>query len=135
MDGELEERLNTLPGKVFSGKKHPLPETKVVFFCYARPARDKETSTDGSEEVWSIEAGDVQWYLYDIENEQILEDAVDIGNAIRSEPETPRICAIEQKTLGEIRAKMERHIKNTYLKRVQAPIGVKAILKAWMELN
>ena len=54
---------------------------------------------------------------------------------IRSEPDTPRHCAIEQATLSQIRAKIEKHIKNTYLKQVQAPIGVKPVLKAWMELN
>jgi len=33
------------------------------------------------------------------------------------------------KTLSEIITSIEKHIKNTYLKKVQAPIGVKAILK------
>jgi hypothetical protein len=42
---------------------------------------------------------------------------------------------MDQQTLSEIRAKIDRHIKNTYLRQVQAPIGVKPILKAWMELN
>lgn len=30
---------------------------------------------------------------------------------------------------------VEKHIKNTYFKKVQAPVGVKAALKAWMELS
>ena len=55
--------------------------------------------------------------------------------AIRSTPDTPRRCVIEQATLSGIRAKVEKHIKNTFLKRMQAPVGVKPILKAWMELN
>ena len=38
-------------------------------------------------------------------------------------------------TLSEIRGKIEKHIKNTFLKAMQAPIGVKPVLKAWMELN
>ena len=33
------------------------------------------------------------------------------------------------------RGKVLKHIKNTYLKQVNAPIGVNPILKAWMELN
>lgn len=33
------------------------------------------------------------------------------------------------------RESVERHIKNSYLKQVQAPIGVKPVLKAWMELS
>ncbi len=55
--------------------------------------------------------------------------------AIRCTPETPRRCVIEQATLSEIRGKIEKHIKNTFLKAMQAPIGVKPVLKAWMELN
>jgi hypothetical protein len=35
----------------------------------------------------------------------------------------------------EIRAKVEKHIKNTYLKRVDAPAGVSPSLRCWMELN
>jgi len=34
-----------------------------------------------------------------------------------------------------VREKIEKHIKNTYLKKVQAPLGVEPVLKAWMELN
>jgi hypothetical protein len=33
------------------------------------------------------------------------------------------------------RAKVEKHIKNTYLKSVQPPVGVMPALKAWMELS
>ena len=32
-------------------------------------------------------------------------------------------------------ASLNKHIKNTYLKQVQAPIGVKPNLKCWMELS
>ena len=131
----LEERLNDLPGRVFSGKKHTKPGTRAVFFCYARPARELEAAEEGAEERWSTEAGDVQWYLYDLETEKITEDAVEIGDLIHSTPKTARNCVIEQKTLSDIRAKLDKHIKNTYLKKVQAPIGVKPVLKTWMELN
>ena len=40
-----------------------------------------------------------------------------------------------QPTLADIRAKIEKHLKNTRLKQLQAPVGVKPMLKAWMELN
>lgn len=33
------------------------------------------------------------------------------------------------------RTKVEKHIKNTYLKRVDAPVGVIPALRCWMELN
>ncbi len=41
----------------------------------------------------------------------------------------------EPAPLRELRLKVEKHIKNTYLKQVQAPVGVKPVLKCWMELN
>ena len=46
-----------------------------------------------------------------------------------------RRCITEEKKLVDIRIKVERHIKNTYLKRVDAPVGVKPAPRCWMELN
>jgi len=132
---ELEQRLTEMPNRVFSGKENLTPGTQAVFFCYARPAKNDDDADDTEEESWSTEAGDVQWYLYDLATEKILEEATEIVEFIRSTPETPRNCVIEQPTLSDIRAKLDKHIKNTYLKKVQAPIGVKPVLKAWMELN
>jgi hypothetical protein len=40
-----------------------------------------------------------------------------------------------QPTLAEARAKAEKHLKNGYLRQVQAPVGVVPQLIAWMELN
>ena len=42
--------------------------------------------------------------------------------------------ATRQDTLTEIRREMDKRVTNTYLKKVQAPIGVKSTLLAWMEL-
>jgi hypothetical protein len=64
-----------------------------------------------------------------------LEEPGEIVASIRSKPETPRTCTTVEKTLVELRATVEKHIKNTYLKRVDAPIGVKPVLRCWMELN
>jgi hypothetical protein len=129
----LEAFLDTVPLRLFSGKKHPEPNTRAVFFCYRLPAEDK--TTDSPDKAWEGLAGRTGWYLYSLETEQIVEDAGKIADTIRSKPETPRVTAIEPPTLREIRLKIERHIKNTYLKQVQAPVGVKPTLKCWMELN
>jgi superfamily II DNA or RNA helicase len=125
----LEQQLRQMPNRIFSGKEALAPDAQGVFFCYARPAQDIETGE------WSVEAGDVKWYLYDLATEHILDDPFEIVRHIRSAPDTPRRCTIAQKTLSEIRKQLDTHIKNTYLKKVQAPVGVKAVLKAWMELN
>jgi len=134
---DLEDRLNNLPGRVFSGKQHPSPGTKAVFFCYSLPAppvqQAGESAADSSQ--WTEETGFTRWYLYNLADGKILEEPADIVNLIRSQPDTPRYRSLSDSTLSEIRAKLDQHIKNSYFKKVQAPVGVKAKLKAWMELS
>ena len=131
----LDDMLNGFPDGIFSGKEHVKPGAKAVFFCYARPAFDKDASDKSGEDVWTAEAGDVQWYVYDVESGEIVDDAPGIVDAIRSIPETPYKVEMDQLKLSEIRAVVEKHIMKTYLRRVQAPVGIKPVLKAWMELN
>lgn len=128
-DPSLEARLKQLPGGVFSGRKRPAKGVRSVFLCYALPALDKEAGE------FTEEAGTTRWYLYDIDRRAILEEPGDIVANIRSTPPTPRICTELEETLLEIRGRVERHIKNTYLKRIDAPVGVKPALRCWMELN
>jgi superfamily II DNA or RNA helicase len=133
----LEERLNSLPGRVFSGKQHPTPGTRALFFCYRLPAPGiaAHEGREADPAVWSEENGSTAWYLYHLDTAKILEEPTEILGAIRCQPNTPRRRALEDKTLGDIRRKVEAHLKNTYLKKVQAPQGVKATLKCWMELS
>ena len=128
-DPELEARLARFPGAIFSGRKRLAKGVRGVFFCYALPALDKEKNE------FTEEAGTTRWYLYDLDRETILEEPGEIVASVRSKPETPRRCTTEEKTLLDIRKRIERHIKNSYLKRVDAPIGVKPRLRCWMELN
>ncbi len=150
----LAERLDALPGRVFSGKAHPTLGTRAVFFCYVLPAvvqgaaleepvrqatlfaaAPSEPAMQQGLLPWTEVAGRTAWYLYDVATGKIAEEPAQIIDAIRCRPDTPRHCAVEKATLSDIRAKVERHIKNTYLKSVQAPVGVKPALKAWMELS
>jgi len=117
------------PGSVFSGRERPAKGVRGVFFCYALPALDKEVGE------FTEEAGTTRWYLYDLQRNAILEEPGEIVASIRSKPDTPRHCKAEQKTLIEIRSNVEKHIKNSYLKRVDAPVGIKPALRCWMELN
>jgi len=133
----LEERLSAMPRRVFSGKQHPSPGSRAVFFCYALPApsaRDRDGGTQDAQK-WTEEAGFTKWYLYDLATGKTLDEPNEIVGLIRSKPDTPRHRALEDKALSDIRAQIDKHIKNTYLKQVQAPVGVKPILKAWMELS
>ena len=127
---ELASLLNGLPGRLFSGRKRPAKGTRGVFFCYGLPALDKETGK------FTEEAGTTRWYLYDLDKDEILEEPGEIIESIRSKPNTPRKCITEEKTLLDIRAKVRKHIKNTYEKRVNVPMDApKPSLKCWMELN
>jgi superfamily II DNA or RNA helicase len=133
----LVRHLEELPGRVFSGKQHPTPGAKAVFFCYALPSPPpiKREEKEIEAEEWTTDGGTTSWYLYDLNSEAILDDPTKIIRSIRSVPATPRKHDVSENTLSEIRLKIEKHIKNTYLKQVQAPIGVKPVLKAWMELS
>ena len=128
-DPELEGRLRAFPGSIFSGRKRPAKGSCGVFFCFGLPALDKEKGE------FTEEAGTTRWYLHDLARDVVLEDPGEIVLSVRSKPETRRKCTTEEKLLAEIRAKVEKHIKNTYLKRVDAPVGVKPSLRCWMELN
>jgi hypothetical protein len=135
-DVSLESRVRLLPGRVFSGKAHPSEGARAVFFCYAlpAPAKSEDIADDGAAD-WSLEAGPVQWYLYDLATGKIIEDAPTIVEYVRCTPETPRHTVVERASLREVRERLDKHVKNTYLKKVQAPVGVSAELRAWMELS
>jgi len=126
---DLAAYLKGLPGAIFSGRKCPAKGTRGVFFCFSLPALDKEVGE------FTEEAGITRWYLYDTDTDTILEEPSEIITSIRSKPKTPRRSITEEQTLLEIRTKVIKKIKNTYLKQVQAPVGVKPRLVAWMELN
>ena len=86
-------------------------------------------------EAWTEEVGHARWYLYNLATGAITDEPDEILGLIRSTPETQRYQELPQETLTDVRKKVEKHIKNTYLKSVMAPVGVKAKLKAWKEIS
>ena len=64
-----------------------------------------------------------------------MDQPEEIHAYIRCQPDTPRRVEMTADALRTVRLKVETHIKNTYLKQMQAPVGVKPTLKCWMELN
>lgn len=125
---ELEKELAGLPLSVFSGKKSGAATTGV-FFCYALPALDNATK------AFTEAAGITRWYLYDPSSRKLDQEPADIVPGIRCEPKTARKCVMSEQDLKDARAVVEKHITNTYLKQIQAPMGVKPTLKCWMEIN
>ncbi len=133
---DLADRLKALPGRVFSAKQHPQPGTRAVFFCYALTAPDPAAPpTESGDVAWTEEAGSTRWLLYDLATKQVHDDATAIVTQIRSTPQTPRSHTLDETALSEARAAMDKHLKDTYLKKVNAPVRVKPILKTWMELS
>jgi hypothetical protein len=125
----LLDELNSRPMSIFSGRQRAADGMKGVFFCYGLPALDKVTGE------FSDEAGTTRWYFFDVDREEIVEDPAEILRSIRSDSTIPRVCTFPQPELISIRGRVLKHIKDTYLKRVDAPAGVKPKLKCWMELN
>ena len=128
---DLEARLDGFPTAVFSGRAASLSGAPVgVFLCYRLPALD--TLLD----EFTLEAGTTRWYLFVLETGEILEDTSSIAQFIRSEAATGRVTAINRSELIAARDEVGKHIRNTYLKQVSAPIDApKPRLVCWLELN
>lgn len=126
---ELVAQLPHMPQRIFSGMAHPQPESRAIFFCYRLPAKEKTTGE------WRSDLGFTRWLLYDLTSGQIEEDATRIFRLIQCAPKTLRTVSGNEVTLKEIRRVVDKHLQNSYLKRIQAPIGVKPTLVAWMELT
>ena len=125
----LGEMLERLPGGVFSGKQRPARgsegrssatrsrrSTRSSESSRRRRARPAGTSTTRSEARFSRSRP---------------------RSSTRSArlPDTPRVCSTEEQDLLTMRDSVLKHIKNGYLKRVDAPVGVTPRLRCWMELN
>ena len=128
---ELAEQARAMPLRVFSGKTldgAPSSAARAIFFCYRQPVKDVTTGE------WTTEAGFTRWYLYAMATGEIEDDATSIFEFIQCAPDTPRQTTTAKPDLIEIRKKLDKHVRDTYLKKVQAPVGVECTLLAWMEL-
>ena len=118
--------LVSLPKKMYSGKT--ATSYKGYFFCYELPIK----KADGN---WSDGDGWYRWYMLDPETKKVVEQAYPIWQAIKCDPETPRVFQVSEEDFKKARKEIEKHIKKNYMKSVQAPIGVKPRLVTWLEMN
>ncbi|MDS4058089.1 MAG: helicase-related protein [Candidatus Contendobacter sp.] len=141
---ELAAALPDLPLKAFSGKAldSPLPAKEgsgvrgAVFFCYRIPRPDPNLiDTESGQPRWSDAAGLTVWGCYDLEWRRIVTEPGAMAELIRSQPDTPRRCALDRAALSALRQRVEKQLIAEHLKPLQAPVGVSPILKCWMELN
>ena len=54
---------------------------------------------------------------------------------IKTEPNEERAVAISADTFADYKKKIESHINKTYMRSIQAPVGVKPKLVTWMQLT
>lgn len=121
-----EEEVQQLPKKMFSGKLSS--EKKGYFFCYELPTK----RIDGT---WSNGDGMYRWYLLDEESGTVLQQPYEIWNAIKCETTEPRVFSTTEEEFVQKRKAIEDYIKKSYMRVVQAPVGVKPRLVTWMQLN
>lgn len=132
--------LDELPRRLFSGKApgdgfEPIvdhegnqissmqPDLTPGLFCaYRMPTMQEGTQ------------GEVRWYFREAESGIIHEDLAHCWVVARCVLSTARRVTQGVGGLAEARKAIEKHIKNTYLKAVQAPVGAKPTLIAWMEV-
>ncbi|MFC1765589.1 SNF2-related protein [Planctomycetota bacterium] len=148
---ELWQSLERLPRRLFSGKnagagfgpivnkrgeevRHinqiPMPG---LFACYRMPPIVGKAATNLMElttEQYDPEKhpqGEVKWYFKDAETGKITEVLEQTWAAVRCIQGTERLVKQGVGNLTDERKAIEKHIKNTYLKDIQAPIGAKPI--------
>ncbi|MDB8542514.1 helicase-related protein [Turicibacter sanguinis] len=123
---EIISKVLKSPLNIYSGKANL--DCKGIFFCYRLPVKNEENE-------WVVSAGHCRWYLYDIEKDYIIENNYQIWKYIKCSPEEERNFNIDQDEFIKIKQKITKHISKTYLRNIQAPVGVKASLVTWMQLK
>jgi len=119
---DLYENLPHLPLRLFSGKRADFKSFKGLFCCYRFPP---------------IEEGkpqEVRWYFREFTTRKVVEGVESIYEKIQCLSGTARATIASPEDLAEQRKEIERYIKNTYLRALQAPQDYKPILLCWMEV-
>lgn len=71
----------------------------------------------------------------DPETDAVTEQTYEIWKSIECSVDEPRIITLGEEEFATAKKKIEAYLKKNYLRRVQAPIGVRPRLVTWMQLN
>lgn len=132
---ELAASLNSMPNRIFSGRAGPIDQPKGVFFCLALPGLRADASDASGPEGWDEASGKPAWLYFDFATDTISEGLREIAEVVRSTPQTPRHLDTPRDRLRVARDAVLKHVRNGYMKQMQAPPGVEPAIKAWMEIN
>lgn len=121
---DYSEKLRKLPKKIFSGKQF---DRKGIFFCYNLP----EKNIDGT---WISEGGKTKWYFLDNNTDEITDDIYEIWQLLRTPIDEKRTVTANSDDFDAVKKKIESHIKKNYMRAIQAPVGIKPKMIAWLQL-
>lgn len=122
---DYDQVVLTLPKKMHSGKT---ASTRTgYFFCYELPTK----RADGT---WTSGDGLYRWYIVDPETGTVSDSVYEIWKAIQCDHEEPRRLETTEEDFASVRKTIESFIKKSYMRAVQAPLGVKPRLVTWMQL-
>lgn len=122
---DYEDLVKNLPRKMYSGKT--ASTRQGYFFCYELPTK----RADGT---WTDGDGLYRWYIVDPESKKVTEQAYEIWKAIQCGKDEPRRIETSEETFAGIRKMVEKYIKKSYMRAVQAPMGVRPRLVTWMQM-
>jgi superfamily II DNA or RNA helicase len=122
----LESVLKAFPQKIFSGKNSI--SRKGIFFCYELPVKNAAGE-------WSEGNGIYRWYILDRNTQDILFNIYDIWQIIKSTSSELRVLDISEEYFSKERKIVEAYINKSYMRNIQAPIGVLPRLVTWMQLK
>lgn len=117
--------VKSLPKKMYSGKK---ANCNGYFFCFELPMK----TPDGS---WSTTEDLCRWYLLDTDSHKVTGNIHDIWSLIKCTSGESRRVVRNINDFTAARKEIEAHITETYMRQVQAPMGVRPRLVTWMELS
>ena len=130
---ELWQQLPDLPMRLFSGKD--VTEVPPPFLNRdGEPIPLDHCGTVGLFCCYEMPNGEIKWYFYDSDIDEVLDNVEGIWPEIRCSENTRRWTENGPGGLRDARKRIERHIRG-YLMRIQAPMGVKPKLIAWMEIG
>ena len=122
---DYESIAVNLPRKMYSGRLGG--SSNGFFFCYELPTK----LANGQ---WSDGNGLYRWYFLETSTGTISEKTYEIWHLIRCEEDEARVMTATEEAFAQNRKKVDDYIKRSYMRSVQAPVGVKPRLVTWLEL-
>lgn len=130
---ELWRQLPDLPMRLFSGKDVG-DEPPPFLNRDGEPILLERVGNPGVFCCYEMPNGEIKWYFYDADIDEVIDDIEEVWPEVRCDMETSRWTEDGPGALVDARKQIERYIRK-YLMHIQAPMGAKPKLIAWMEAS